>query len=153
MDVILIAGLNDVLKGKSGQAIVAAFKHFADLVVWQGEQHHPDQPNTCAVGTSIYPPQICWLENDGPAPTSFDNQFRNLRWLNRQIEIMNAEAQIRTPSFHTLDLRKVTRNGKGQTKHRLEHWREGERANKLHLRDDQRIKMARQVARYFKHET
>ena len=153
MDVMLIAGLNDVLKGKSGPAIVASFKHFADLVIWQGEQHHPEQPNTCAIGTLIYPPQICWLEDDGPAPTSFDNQLRNLRWLNHQIEIMNAEAQIRTPSFHTLGLRKVTRNGKGQTKHRLEHWRESERSHKLHLRDDQRIKMAKQVARYFKHET
>ena len=153
MDVMLIAGLNDVIKGKTGPAIASAFKHFVDLVIWQGNQYHPDQPNTCAVGTLIYPPQICWLEDDGAVPPTFDNQLRNIRWLNHQVEILNADSQVRSPSFHSFGIRKVTRNGKGLTKHRLEHWREGERANMLHLRDDQRIKMAKQVARYFKHET
>ena len=153
MDVMLIAGLNDVIKGKTGPAIASAFKHFVDLVIWQGNQYHPDQPNTCAVGTLIYPPQICWLEDDGAVPPTFDNQLRNIRWLNHQVEILNADSQVRSPSFHSFGVRKVTRNGKGLTKHRLEHWREGERANMLHLRDDQRIKMAKQVARYFKHET
>ena len=76
-----------------------------------------------------------------------------MRWLNRQIEILNNEAGTKAPNFPTFGVRKVTKNGRGKTRHRMEHWRENERANMLHLTDDQRIKMAMQVARYFKYNT
>ena len=152
MDVLLVGGLVNVIRGTPGPTIVSAFQHFINLVNWQGESH-PDEPNTCAVGTLVYPPSLCWLEDDGPAPPTFDNQLRNMRWLNKQIENLNYEAGIKVPNFPTFGVRKVTKNGRGITKHRMEHWRENERSEMLHLRDDQRIKMAKQVARYFQHNT
>lgn len=120
MDVILIGGLENVKKGKSGPSIVNAFKHFIDLVQWQGEHFHPDNPNTCTIGTLIYPPQMCWFSDDEQVPSTFHNQFRNIRWLNLQIERMNTESGTKSPKFHTLGVRKVTRYGRGQTRHRVE---------------------------------
>ena len=67
MDVLLVGGLVNIIRGTPGPVLVGAFKHFINLVEWQGEIH-PEQPNTCAVGTLIYPPSLCWLEDDGPAP-------------------------------------------------------------------------------------
>ena len=153
MDVLLVGGLTNVIKETPGLVIVRAYKHFIDIVQWQGEQNHPDEPNTCAIGTMYYPPSLCWLDDDGPAPSNFINHLKNMRWLNHQIELLNMEAGTKSPNFPTFGVRKVTRNGRGKTRHRFEHWRESERAKMLHLSDDQRIKMAKQVARYFAHNT
>ena len=153
MDIILIGGLENVKRGRSGPSIVAAYEHFIDLVKWQGERYHPDEPNTCTIGTLVYPPQLCWFEDDGQVPPSFQNHLRNIKWLNLQIERMNDESGTKSPKFHTLGVRKVTRNGRGRTRHRLEHWEGQERADKFHLRTDQRAKMANQVARYYAHMT
>ena len=136
----------NVIRGTPGPTIVSAFQHFINLVNWQGE-YHPDEPNTCAVGTLVYPRSLCWLEDHGSAPPTFVNQLRNMRWLNKQIEKLNYEAGIKVPNFLTLGVRKVTKNCRGMTKHRMEHWRENERSEMLHLRDDQQIKMAKQVVR------
>ena len=55
MDVILIGGLENVQRGRSGPSIVAAYEHFIDLVKWQGERNHQDEPNTCTIETLVYP--------------------------------------------------------------------------------------------------
>ena len=153
MDIMLIGGINNIIRGATGPSIVDAFRHFINLVEYQGEKYHPEEPNTCVIGTLYYPPKLCWFEDDGSAPPSFQNHLRNMRWLNLQIERLNFESGLKAPNFPTLGVRKVTKNGRGRTKHRLEHWREDERSEMLHLRDDQRAKMAKQVARYFAHNT
>ena len=153
MDVLFAGGLISVIKGRLGPAIMKALNHFVDLVLWQGTQYHPEIPNTCAIATFPYPPSLCWLEDDGPVPSGFHNQLKNMKWLNMRIEELNSKTGVKVPKFHTFGVRKFTRYGKSTTKHRLEHWREEKREDMLHLTDNQRIKMGRQVNRYFLHET
>ena len=153
MDVLLVGGLNNVIKGSDGQSIMNGLKHFVDLVTWQGTRYHPETPNTCAIATLPYPPCLCWLDDDGPVPEGFHNHIRNVKWLNYRIEELNASSGVKVPKFHTFGIRKFTRHGKSTTRHRLEHWREERRADKLHLTDKERMKMGRQVNKYFLHET
>ena len=153
MDIMLIGGINNIIRGSSGPSIVNAFRHFVNLVDYQGEKYHPEEPNTCVIGPLYYPPKLCWFEDDGQVPPSFQNHLRNMRWLNQQIENINRESGLKAPNFPTMGVRKVTKYGRGRTRHRFEHWREANRSDMLHLRDDQRTKMARQVARYFAHNT
>lgn len=148
MDVLVVGGLDNIIRGQTGPSIVKALEHLVDLIVWQGRSH-PEEPNTCAIATLPYPPRICWLKENEEAPTNFDNQLRNIKWLNRKIEEINLKSGVKVPKFHSFGVRKMTRFGKQTTKHRPEHWRE----DGMELSDDQRIKLGRQVGRFFLHET
>ena len=148
MDVLVVGGLDNVIRGQSGPAIVAALEHLVDLVVWQGRSH-PREPNTCAIATLPYPPSLCWLKENDEIPADFNNQLRNIKWLNRKIEELNLKSGIKVPKFHSFGVRKMTRYGVQTTRHRPEHWCE----DGLELTDDQKIKLGRQVGRFFLHET
>ena len=74
MDVILIGGLENVQRGRSGPSIVAAYEHFIDLVKWQGERNHPDEPYTCTplkcvgwkmIGRSLPTSRITFVTSGG----------------------------------------------------------------------------------------
>ena len=45
MDVLVIGGLDNIIKGHTGPATVAALEHLVELVQWQG-RFHPNEPNT-----------------------------------------------------------------------------------------------------------
>ena len=148
MDVILIAGLTNMVEGHRISCIMRAFKHFTDLVIWQGRKH-PESPNTCAIGTLFYPPKNCWFPDAGYPPQGFTNRLRDFQQINAEIEDLNASNHVKAPNFPTFGVRKLTKFGRQTTKHWLEHW-VGERvADKIYLVDDQKIKMGKQVVRYF----
>ena len=149
MDVLFVGGLNNIIRGHTGPSILRALTHFMDLVRWQGEQYHPEFPNTCGIGTLLYPPKLCWLEDAGASPPSFFNNFRNIKWLNRKIEDLNTAYGMKVPNFPTFGVRKLTKFGKETTRHRREHWAE----DGIHLVDKLRVKMGKQVAKYFMYST
>lgn len=153
MDVVLLGGLHNIVRGSPGPNIVVALRHFVDLVSWQGEHFHPEVPNTCAIGTLSYPPSVCWFEDDGPVPHDFNNQLRNMKWLNMQIERINSESGIKAPNFPALGVRKETRLGRGITRHRLQHWQGSSRGDKLFPNTELKKKMCRQIGKYFVHNT
>ena len=57
MDVILVAGIDNLVKGQKKESLIKAYKHLVDLVKWQEEKFHPDVENTCGIATLYYPPQ------------------------------------------------------------------------------------------------
>ena len=152
MDVFFMGGIEDIIRGRMGPSIIKALKYFVELVEWQGRKH-PEEPNTCAISTLYYPPKLCWLDDDKLMPSNFDNQLRNIRWLNQKIEELNAKSGIKVPKVPCFGVRKLTRHGRSTTRHRMEHWKEENRDEKLHLTDDQRMKLGRQVVRHLLHNT
>ena len=162
MDVLIVAGLNNITHGQAPDSIMRDFDHFVRTVQYQAALYHPETPNMCAIGTMFYPPQLCWFPDSGPCPGDFHDHMEDMRWLNYQIERLNDETGIKVPNFTTLGLRvnnKATKNVYGyvsvrhSTTHRLEHWREKEPRDMLHLNDRVRIKMGRWVGKWFLHET
>ena len=55
MDVILVAGIGNVMKGHEVDSIMRSFKHFIELVEWQGTRFHPNVKNTCGIATYVLP--------------------------------------------------------------------------------------------------
>ena len=106
--------------------------------------------------------RLCWLPDRGPCPPDFFNHYEDMLWLNTQIEKLNGESSIKVLNFPTFGVRKVSwqqedRNGnvqfKEKTTHRQEHWREEDPRRMLHLDDVRRMKMGRQVGKYFLNNT
>ena len=162
MDIIIVAGLNNIIHDQSPESIMRDYDHFVQVVKHQGHKHHPETKNTCAIATLFYPPQLCWLPGRGPCPPDFNNKYEDMVWLNMQIEKLNKESFIKVPNFPTFGVRKTSykqrdRSGKvsvvERTTHREEHWREEDPRRMLHLDDARRVKMGRQVGKYFLNNT
>ena len=159
IDVVLVMGYNDLVKGHSRYWIMECLQCFCRYVSDLAQKNHPDSPNTVAIATFMYPPQLAWLYDNGPEPLNYVNEKEKIDWLNAQIHELNMKNLCEFyPRFHTYGIRTSTRSTTdmyGNVKsyhvklHRWEHWREQDRANMLHLRNDRRFKMGRAVNNYF----
>ena len=108
----------------------------------------------------MYPPQVAWFPDNGPVPyPGYNNQKEKIDWLNQHIRWENARNNSPNyPAFHTYGVRTATRRyvdlyGQEHQRvtkaHRWEHWREADRAQMLHLRNDRRVKMGIAINNYF----
>ena len=161
LDVVMVAGYNDLVAGNSRNTIIDHFRAFTDLVKLAGLELHPDKPNSVAVSTLMHPPQLSWFPDNGRFPyPEYRNQKEKIDWLNDEIEKLNIENQApKYPAFHTYGVRTNTVKQKDMygnitmttrvKVHRWEHWREQEKGNMLHLRNDRRFKMATAINNYF----
>ena len=164
LDVVLVAGYNDLVSGLARDEVNYKFQQFCDLVKLIGIRQNPNNPNTVAVATLMYPPQLAWFPNNGPYPSNeYRNQKEKIDWLNDQIQMRNMENGVPIGvGFHTYGVRKATRKSVdkyGQVhkyvtrSHRWEHWREHEPARMLHMRDHRRFKMGTALNNYFVQNT
>ena len=164
LDVVMVAGYNDLLEGTNREYILHEFERFADLVKMCGLRSHPDSSNSVAIASLMYPPQIAWFPDNGAFPQSnYDNQIHKIDWLNQKIHLLNMENRVPLyPRFHTYGVRTATRYRTDEfgelhqyvTKsHRWEHWREADRGNMLHLTDVRRFKMGQAINNYFRINT
>ena len=160
-DVCLVAGYNDLVREHSREQIKSDLREFSSLVI---EAQSGLTPNTFAVSTLMYPPQLAWFPDNGEFPyPGYINQKEKIDWINHEIHVLNVSNQVRNyPGFHTYGVRKDTRKRYdiyGQLHqrvvryHRWEHWRESERGRMLHLRNDRRYKMGQALVNYFLHNT
>ena len=159
LDVVLVMGYNDLIKGHAREWMLDCIKCFSNLVFNLGQKNHPDTPNTVAIASLMYPPQLAWFNDDGPEPVNYVNQKEKIDWLNAQIHELNLQNSCPFyPRFHTYGVRTSTRATKDRygnqhnysvKYHRWEHWRENEKVNMLHLRNDRRFKMGKAVNNYF----
>ena len=164
IDVCLVAYYNDYLQGRSAYDIMRSLDLLYNVVSSQARHHHPDVPNSLAIATLPYPPQLCWFADDGLYPTyNYINNLEELTWLNNQIIRFNVENGAKmAPKFHTFGERtdnkkSVDRYGQVLVRHtrthRWEHWREPQPENMLHLTNDRRMAMGKSVGNYFLHNT
>ena len=162
MDVLMLAGLNNLVRGHSPESILRQYDHLVQYVMYQAHKFHPELHNTCTIGTLYYPPQLCWLPTEGKPPTGFRNTLSDMQYLNYEIERLNQESRLKSPNFTVFGLRGgvkyvMDKHGswswRDQTHYRFGDWREQERCNMLHLKDSMRMKMGRWVEKFFRMET
>ena len=164
LDVVLVAGYDDLLEGTNREYIMYEFQKFSDNVKMCGLGLHPDKPNTVAIASLMYPPQIAWFpDNDAFLRPNYDNQLEKIAWLNQKIHLLNMDNGVPLyPRFHTYGVRTATRFEEDElgnlhsyvTKsHRWEHWRNGNRGDMLELKDARRFKMGTAINNYFRINT
>ena len=160
IDVVLAAGLNDVARGHTRNYIMQCITDLRRAVTQQAEDYHPEAKNTLAVSALLYPPQLCWFEDDGPVPyTGYKNQLEKVDWINTEIDSNNKDAGIDfAPDLNTFGIRTANRKIRDRfgnitikhtTSHRWGEWREKERGDMLHLSDKRRVAMGKHISSYF----
>ena len=158
LDVVLVAGYEDIIRGHSREFIEQGMKEFASAVKDQGSQHK-ESPNTIAIANLMYSPGLAWYPDNGPQPPRYRNQMEKIHWLNTMIHQLNVQfSSPYYPRFHKWGVRKATRIWKdtyGQEhhrqikKHRWEHWRGADPREMIYLSDERRLKMAAAINNYF----
>ena len=157
LDVCIVAGYNDLVRDYTREYILYKLEKLAKMVL---EAKTGQIENTVAIATLMYPPQVAWFPDNGPVPyPEYVNQKEKIDWLNQNIRWENARNKAPNyPAFHTYGVRTATRrfvDRYGQVHqrvvkaHRWEHWREQDRPNMLHLRNDRRVKMGIAINNYF----
>ena len=164
IDVLLVAGLNNVLKGDRVEVIKDKIEFFRDTVMRQN-YHHPDKPNTFAVATLLYPPQLCWYPDNGPipSPATYTNRLDEMQWLNHELlEFNDNNRVVGVPHVHKFGVHIDNRTSKDkygqvQVRHRVAHkweqWREKDKRQMLHLDDKRRICLGLSINKYFRFNT
>ena len=155
LDVVLVAGYNDLLAGCSKQELMNSFARFTSTVMDAGSADSGVK-NTVVVGDLMYAPQLTWFEDNGPVPP---NHRYEMEWLNHAILELNLDNGI--IEYHCLykyGVRNYTRKFKDMfgneqhrkiKMHRFEHWREQDPSMMLHLSNEQRYRMGAAINKYF----
>ena len=159
IDVVLVAGYNDLLAGCSKQDLMNSFLRFTTTVMSAGPSNSVEK-NTVVVGDLMYAPQLSWFTDNGPLPSNHrGNMVDQIDWLNQAILSLNLDNGI--TEYHRLykyGVRNYTRKHQDMfgnvhhrkiKMHRFEHWREQEPSTMLHLSNAQRYKMGAAINKYF----
>lgn len=150
MNVVLLPGYNDLLRGAVVSDIMQEIRIFQDLVELQAHRRHPERQNTFGVAAMPYAPRMCKLPGQGDVPSDFQNYYPQQSFLNEQVLEMTASHGLPQLDFSRIGLR-WDRNEYGEMMARPDFakWREANPRRMLHLNDATRIRMARQVGQYF----
>ena len=157
MRILVVAGLNDLLRGGDRVSVMAALRQFKEVVA-ANDHYHPGTPNKFAVAPLLIPPRLGWYEDKPPQgpQTSYVNKLSDIQMLNEEIEEFNTlNGMGNVPHLNLLGARRYKvwyEDGTHRqvVHHRMGQWRETEeRFDKLHLNDTMRIRMARMVQDYF----
>ena len=154
VDLLLVGGLNDLLRSRTPSEILADIQHFKCEV-----NNIPG--SSFAVATLPMPPKISVLASDDHNLS--DDLTRDLIELNSSIRQLNLEDSqgknvCLAPTFHTWGLRSSRRPSKGVgPRNLLENlpshlpgdWREEAPEDQLHLSDKVRNRMGKSCVKYF----
>ena len=158
MRIILVGGLNDLLRGGSVDSITTEFERFKVNVAKQEERYHPGINNSFAVAPLIPAPKFFWLPDNGPTSPTYVNRRDEITRINEWVQTFNSQNGIDlVPRFHTFGIRthkKMVEGRKVEFKtHRWNEWRASEAPeDKIHLVDKMRVKMGNYVLKYFQAE-
>lgn len=165
MDVVIVAGYEDIAYGFERNYIMDKLYEFAEMVMDRTrlQQNNRNEANSFAVASLMYPPQLSWFYDDGPPPADYTDNKAKIDWLNREIAVLNTAYHARCPpKFHTYGVRTCSRSRTdiyGQTtthqvkSHRWEHWRGSDPSRMMHLTSDRLFKMGTALNNYFLHNT
>ena len=160
IDVLLVAGLNDVLKGATVQQIMKDIEDFKESV--RSLCILDETWSSFAVATLPFPPKL--VKFDAETRNIQSNYIQTLIDLTTSIRELNradAHPMIPTnlaPCFHTWGMR-INRHPRiigpanlleHVSTHRLTLWRELKPKDMLHLNDHLRLKMGKSAIEYFK---
>ena len=159
MRILLVAGVNDLMRGGTRQTVMEAIRHFKKSVDLQN-RHHFGADNQFAVAPLLCPPKLVWYADNGEMPEGhMGNRREEIELLNNDILSFNAQSGLlHVPHFYTLGVRRTKYwyedgSHRNIVQHRFNHWRASEAmADKVHLADSQRVRMGRMVVSYFEGE-
>ena len=155
LDVLVVCGINDVLREKTTQEVLAEFRGLQETVHALAPA---GQQNSIAIATLIIPQKIASLKDRG-----VDSNLTKMVAINDGIKELNRSQPQGSlpvkfaPLFHTWGMAgrrnniQRPRNLLGtMIHHRASQWRETEANRRLHLSDATRLRMGRTCVGYFK---
>jgi hypothetical protein len=154
MRILLVAGLNDLIKGGTFESITQQIKRFKVNVDHQ-VHYHPAKPNSFAVAPLLPAPKLVWFSDNGPTSPGYVDRQAEVNQINEWIKSFNTQNNIsQVPRFNIWGTRTTKRMVNGSQvefkTHRWNEWRASEDyEDKLHLADKMRIKMGQYVVKYF----
>ena len=158
MRVLLVAGLNDLIKGGTKDTVMESIRQFQKTIDDQNRYHNGAR-NQFVVANLLNPPKLAWHKDNHPPPHGYINRLEELIQLNQEIDRFNTDNGMFTgPGFQNLGVRKTKiwhSDGSWSDfkAHRWQEWRRTEPDHdKLHLNDRLRMRMGRMVVRYFEGE-
>ena len=85
MRILLVAGLNDLVKGGTRESVMEAITNFRYMVT-QNNRYHPGADNQFAVAPLLCPPKLVWYEDNGRMPPAHaGNRKEEVEQLNNDI--------------------------------------------------------------------
>ena len=157
MRILLVAGLNNLIKGGDFESVTTQFKRFEVNVSYQNK-FHLGKSSSFAVAPLLLPPKLAWFPDNEPCPPGYVNRKDELTRINEWIGTFNRKHGInQVPAFNIMGIRsnkrKVGREEVVFKTHRWNFWRASEAVDdKLHLVDKERVKMGQYVLKYFQAE-
>ena len=111
MDVVIIAGYNNLLRNQGREVIFDIIVKFGQYV--RQLVNEDGSSNTVTVGSLLYPPQLAWFADDSPQPENYTNQKGKINWLNSQIDRLNIQhGREHYMGVHKYGIRVTTRKWK-----------------------------------------
>ena len=166
MDVVLVAGYENLVEGHSRDQIIEEYDAFARLIKGGAGDLRQDNetPHTVAITSLAYPPKLAWMRDDGPYPSNaYVNRKEKIDWINGEIARLNRTyLAVNPPCIHTFGIRTTTtpivnRYGRmalyRSKRHRWESWVGQDRAEMLFLRPDKVFKIGMAINNYFRFNT
>ena len=152
--VLLVAGLNDLIKGGDFEQFKEQVLQFEEQVVHQN-RYHITRRNELIVAPLLNPPKLCWFSDNGRKPPGYNNRQEELHNINTWIKEFNSRNNVvGVPNFQTWGTRSWQDwAGRVRVTHRWNEWRSSEpNEDKLHLCDKMRAKMGKFVVKFFEGE-
>ena len=148
MRILLCAGLEDLLKGKSVTDIIESILHFQLTVSKQNAQ------NELVVGTLLNPPMCVWFPDNGRQPRNHRNLLTEIKELNSWIVKFNDQNGKITPRLHRFGVRDgwvKDENGRSTRvkRHIMSQWAEGPVTTKSLLAPRFRVRLGTAAVRHF----
>ena len=161
MDIVLVAGYENLLSGHPREHIVQEYEEFAQMIKGGTSGQ---LPHTVAISSLVYPPKFAWMRDDGPYPNNhYVNRREKIDWINSEIlRINQTYLAVNPPRLHTYGIRTDTIQAMNRfgrptlyrvKRHRWEAWVGQDRAEMMYLRPERVFKMGTAINNYFRFNT
>ena len=156
LEIILVAGLNNIGESQSADEIVDELKELKEAVQLHSETHSHNPPSVVSISTLMYTPKFCSLHVpdsivDWKPPLGFDNKKEVVEAANKAIMAMNKESSVNFLNLHYEGIRIDKKSGKKMHRHHTSTpiWRESDVRRKLHLTTSFKVKIVQRAAKIF----
>ena len=154
MELILIAGLNNIGESQSAEEITDELRELKETIEAHSEVNGHSQPSLLSISTLMYAPKFCSLDvpdsvSDWKPPANFKNKREVVESANKAIAAMNKESKVNYLNLHYEGIRKDKKSGKTLHRHHTTRaiWRETEVRKMLHLTPEFKIKIVNRAAK------
>ena len=152
LEIIAIAGINNVGKNDDARSIIEEFKEMKEVVKEHSMKHKHNPPSYVAISTLILPPKFCSFSVPANVPElaewvprpGFRDRYETIKQVNLAIKAMNEEEQLSWLNLHMQGV-KILKSG---PQHKYDTrpgtkaiWREKEVFSKLHFTMENKLKI------------